>query len=85
MTLKFFDRIINTIIIYIIIILAKKSDAEAWNNINKKLINRLSDFFTLFASTRAMVLFPLTLLSKIGFTFSQNFILPFMSKILKSL
>ena len=35
MDLKFCDGVINIIIIYIIIILAKRSDAEAWNNVHK--------------------------------------------------
>ena len=35
MALKFCDGIINIIIIYIIIILPKRSDTEGWNNIHK--------------------------------------------------
>ena len=33
--LKFCDGVINIIIIYIIIILAKRSDTEGWNNTHK--------------------------------------------------
>ena len=70
MTQKFYHGFIYIIIIfYIIIILAKRSDTQAWNNIYEN------------PSSKAIVLFPLFLLPKIGFTFFQNFLLPLMSDI----
>ena len=42
MTLKLYDDVINIIIIYIIIILVKRSDTYAWSNIDKllKVLNK---------------------------------------------
>ena len=42
MALKFCDSVINIIIVYIIIILVKRSDTKAWNNIRKIFIKSLS-------------------------------------------
>ena len=84
MALKICDGVINITIIYIIIILAKRSDTVVQNKINEIFIRIFSSLLIAsFPSTKVIVLVPLFLLPKIGFTFFQN-LLPLRSDILRS-